>query len=1268
MSKRTVLVVGLLMTVVSQAKHPTFSKNEWDGTYRNFDIVVAFNGDPDPMTRNKMENVISNAADAVFECTEGVHRWRTVRIYTNGKMKKKSDINWWGTIEYPFTQGSVGANGVINFANSSPKLGFLLENPEEGGYVMTHEWVHYAYSLYDEYLNLYKKDFLGGDTIFIVTPSLMANGPKLAVGGNYEHLNFSVAHRGGNPFIGFTPFENTQMTWQHAMYGKSCWETLAVPEETSLWTWLPFFSKEKRSLYPRTFYPELAAVAPDPTLLYPLNLPTIQLDKPGAQAVARGVLEIIWMDEPVIQLVLDQSGSMGGTPLANVKAAAQNLIDAMEEGMSVGILAFADSASVVAPVTQITDNGVRASLKAAIAGITAGGGTAIGGAMQTALDGLKSYGISNRAAAVFLLSDGVSNAGADPLDVAAAYQTANVPVFGFGYGNSVDPRLKQISFATGGKYFASPVSYKAVRKAFAEAYTIFSDRAITLDGSTDPADIMGFMATTEPVNIPFFVDSDMVDLRLSIVYSGADVSAVSLGLLRPDSTLLTVAPTNAPDGSILLEFHINSPMAGEWAIVGTRESDTHISYLADAKTAWGGYHLDWIAFEQPEDSEEYLTVVSLRGEADIDGAQVTGQIRFENGETVSCVFSNFAAGLYGAMNTATHTGRGTMTVTASNPYGTAFKTWRDAEIDTFGEEDPEPPEDEPITENFTRIISERIDVTSLLCDVTFSGNGGDPASQNVWQTKGHKYILPVSDPTRTDYLFKGWFTAATGGTQVTAATTVATTTSHTLYAQWYALRYVDASFPDDSGDGTSWATAKRTVQAAVDAALADTMITVTNGVYGPISTDNKSIIIQSVNGADVTFIDGGGTNRCATLGTIGTHTNTVLIGLTLTNGWASNGAGTLYGTLNDCVLVGNTATDRGGGSYYGRLNNCTLRGNTADLGGGACFGTLNGCVVSGNTADSGGGAIGAMYDMMSLNNCVLSGNTATSYGGGAYSSMLNNCVLTGNTAIEGGGSYNGTLNNCVLTGNTATSYGGGACYDIQANCTLVGNTVSSSYGGGAYYSYLDNCIVWGNTAAGGGDNHYNTTFRYSCTTPLPTVSYDGGGNISTDPLFEDALAGNFRLRMKSPCINAGTNPFVVGTVDLDGKPRIRDGTVDMGAYEYDKLRPAPGIPVPIPFDWLDLYLGWGGLWDYAGLANATGANGYPVWQSYVAGLDPTDAGSKFRIFNFRTDGTEVTALDWTPHRSDRTYTVWGKTNLTDALWHSPTNSGTQFFRVKVKMP
>jgi uncharacterized repeat protein (TIGR02543 family) len=290
--------------------------------------------------------------------------------------------------------------------------------------------------------------------------------------------------------------------------------------------------------------------------------------------------------------------------------------------------------------------------------------------------------------------------------------------------------------------------------------------------------------------------------------------------------------------------------------------------------------------------------------------------------------------------------------------------------------------------------------------------------------------------------------------------------------------YVDAARPSDAGDGRSWTTAKKTIQAAIGVSAPYDTILVANGVYAPISTANKMIAIKSVNGTVVTIIDGGGTNRCATLGSSSIDMNTVLIGFTLRNGFASDGGGSYLGTLNNCTLSGNSASSSGGGSYYSTLNNCTLTGNSATSGGGTCYGTLN---------------------------------------------------------------------NCTLTGNSASSNGGGSCYNTLHNCTLSGN--SASNGGGSYYGGLNNCIVWGNTLTSGVTNNYsNTTFKYSCTAPLPS----GTGNISVDPLFADAASSNFILRLGSPCINTGTNAFVVGTTDLAGNSRIQNNTVDMGAYEVQQ--------------------------------------------------------------------------------------------------------------------
>ena len=92
-----------------------------------------------------------------------------------------------------------------------------------------------------------------------------------------------------------------------------------------------------------------------------------------------------------IVLVLDRSGSMSGAPLADMKVGAKTFIDIISEstggagsgeigsGSRMGIVSFAANASVDAQlVTSVAD------LKAAVDGISAGGGTNHGDAFQKA--------------------------------------------------------------------------------------------------------------------------------------------------------------------------------------------------------------------------------------------------------------------------------------------------------------------------------------------------------------------------------------------------------------------------------------------------------------------------------------------------------------------------------------------------------------------------------------------------------------------------------------------------------------------------------------------------------------------------------------------------------------------------------------------------------------------------------------------------------------------------------------------------------------------
>jgi hypothetical protein len=214
--------------------------------------------------------------------------------------------------------------------------------------------------------------------------------------------------------------------------------------------------------------------------------------------------------------------------------------------------------------------------------------------------------------------------------------------------------------------------------------------------------------------------------------------------------------------------------------------------------------------------------------------------------------------------------------------------------------------------------------------------------------------------------------------------------SLTVHVTAQLVYYVALNSTSPQAPYSSWATAATNIQDTVDVAAAGATIFVTNGTYAGGSrvsqygvtnrvVVDKPLVLRSVNGPDVTIVNGGGTARCLYL-----TNNVVMVGFTLTKGLGGVYCESTSAVLSNCVLTGNSAQGgSGGGAYGGTLNNCALTGNS---GGGAYGGTLNNCTVTGN---SGWGASSA-----TLNNCIVYFNSDPNGGNYDASSILNYCCTT----------------------------------------------------------------------------------------------------------------------------------------------------------------------------------------------------------------------------------------------------------------------------------
>ena len=408
-----------------------------------------------------------------------------------------------------------------------------------------------------------------------------------------------------------------------------------------------------------------------------------------------------------------------------------------------------------------------------------------------------------------------------------------------------------------------------------------------------------------------------------------------------------------------------------------------------------------------------------------------------------------------------------------------------------------------------------------------------------------------------------------------------------------------------------------------------------------------------------------------------------LIHCTLIGNSASVGGGAISSTLNDCAVVLNNCpgfSSGGGGLSSCTASQCALLTNTAASGGAVSGGTLSNCSIIGNTALVEGGGV----EFCSASNCTLIGNTVNSTtlgsgavsGGGAYGATLNNCVISGNQVMNslmgnnptyGGGASGGVLNNCLVSGNTCKNGGGGAYNATLNNCTVVGNSDNPITGGAAY-----NCAVHNSILRFNGINYAGSSLNYCCTTPLP----GGAGNIAADPLFVNRAGGDYHLQSGSLCINSGNNAYATNTTDLDANPRIKGGTVDIGAYEYQ-------TPASIlSYAWLSQYgLPADGTADFADPDH----DGMNNWQEWRSGTNPTDASSVLKMASVVPATSPAGAVVTWQSASGITYYLQSSTNLsgqpafstlqsnivgqavlTAYTDSSATNNGPHFYRVGVQ--
>ena len=284
--------------------------------------------------------------------------------------------------------------------------------------------------------------------------------------------------------------------------------------------------------------------------------------------------------------------------------------------------------------------------------------------------------------------------------------------------------------------------------------------------------------------------------------------------------------------------------------------------------------------------------------------------------------------------------------------------------------------------------------------------------------------------------------------------------------------------------------------------------------------------------------------------------------------------------VDNCNFINNDAGTCSGGalSVTGSANivNCLFRGNTGvrpwrdpetggNIGsvvlmlqtdGGALYvggtATATDCVFEGNSGVD-GSTIGVNGTLV-MERCVIanSSSSASSHWG----SIKNNHELT--------------INNSLIVNNQ-----GGLFFQLDGihttlNNTTIANTADELFilenlGESDRKSIIDfnNCIISGYSTW--MDNIWDCQYELNMNNTLVSQQISGTEGNENDPLFVnpttylgynenvDPLDFDWSLQANSPCIDAGDVGllnFDPSSTDLAGEPRVINGQVDMGAYEY----------------------------------------------------------------------------------------------------------------------
>ncbi len=415
-----------------------------------------------------------------------------------------------------------------------------------------------------------------------------------------------------------------------------------------------------------------------------------------------------------------------------------------------------------------------------------------------------------------------------------------------------------------------------------------------------------------------------------------------------------------------------------------------------------------------------------------------------------------------------------------------------------------------------------------------------------------------------------------------------------------------------NNDGTSWANAYTDLQTAIDAiSQKRTAVFIGGGTYTPSDSSNPLQNASFSFNYDSTYVYGGFTGTEDNINDrLIAFSPISVTRLSGDNGDNDDGrpdnltvADNAYNVVivNSPFILFDQVTISNGGAV----------GNTVETSHGAAMRItpsnkgihLIDCRIVDNFAITAGAGIFRTMtsngNEMFIDRCLFQNNLAR-YGSGIYMFSNNteygvgilNSVFRGNIATDLGANIPGIAGSSVWLRATASS---------QANVAIINNTFYSNEDSGTWSSFqnieygtvglsqseggnmtatLANNLFMANMAPQGATlftyGRLSEALQDGTLTVLNNVFpfADGtNGNFFHNPNLVDIFTNNFSPIAGDDLIDSGNNDYLLGsTLDYKGETRLYNGTIDIGAFEYNNCMPTNGVDIVSACDsytWID---------------------------------------------------------------------------------------------------